>query len=188
MAIKTFSAGEQLTASDTNTYLANSGLVYIKESSGSAVGNIAVNSCFTATFDNYFVVVSVTPSSNVSLWMKLRNGTTDKSANYWWGAFYISMASATSTPTGEGNGASATTAGIRVGALNTNGIFNSWIQVGNPYVNGRTTVQAQPQASESYFRNMSGYHNEAYSADGINIIADSGTITGTVRVYGYRQA
>jgi hypothetical protein len=30
MAIKTFTTGEVLTASDTNTYLANSGLVYVK--------------------------------------------------------------------------------------------------------------------------------------------------------------
>ena len=29
MAIKTFTTGEVLTASDTNTYLANAGLVYI---------------------------------------------------------------------------------------------------------------------------------------------------------------
>jgi hypothetical protein len=30
MAIKTFTTGEVLTASDTNTYLANAGLVFVK--------------------------------------------------------------------------------------------------------------------------------------------------------------
>jgi hypothetical protein len=34
MAIKTFTTGEVLTAADTNTYLANSGLVYVKTHSG----------------------------------------------------------------------------------------------------------------------------------------------------------
>ena len=55
MAIKTFTTGEVLTASDTNTYLANSGLVYITEAALSAT---AIDGIFTSTYDNYRIVVN----------------------------------------------------------------------------------------------------------------------------------
>ena len=50
MAIKTFTTGEVLTAADTNTYLANSGLVYV--ASGTVAANTALNftSLITASF------------------------------------------------------------------------------------------------------------------------------------------
>lgn len=55
MAIKTFTTGEVLTASDTNTYLANSGLVYITEA---ALSTTALDGIFTSTYDNYRIVVN----------------------------------------------------------------------------------------------------------------------------------
>jgi len=57
MAIKTFTTGEVLTAADTNTYLANSGLVYITQATvGAGVLFVTVSNCFSATFDNYKVI------------------------------------------------------------------------------------------------------------------------------------
>ena len=55
MAIKTFTTGEVLTASDTNTYLNNGGLVYITEV---ALSTTALDGIFTSTYDNYLVVVN----------------------------------------------------------------------------------------------------------------------------------
>ena len=57
MAIKTFTTGEVLTASDTNTYLANAGLVYITEVAvGTAVSSVALTNVFSATYDNYRII------------------------------------------------------------------------------------------------------------------------------------
>ena len=59
MAIKTFTAGEVLNASDTNTYLANSGLVYIKQQTiGNLVPSVTVTDAFSADYDNYRVIVT----------------------------------------------------------------------------------------------------------------------------------
>ncbi len=59
MAIKTFATGEVLTASDTNTYLANSGLVYITSTTiGSAVSSVTVSNVFSSTYDNYKIMVN----------------------------------------------------------------------------------------------------------------------------------
>lgn len=59
MAIKTFTTGEVLTASDTNTYLANAGLVYVTSTTvGSAVSSVTVSNCFSSTYDNYKIVIN----------------------------------------------------------------------------------------------------------------------------------
>lgn len=71
MAVKTFSTGEVLTASDTNTYLANAGLVVITPSSvtgatlsgakvtvGTNVSSVTINGVFSSTYDNYKIVIN----------------------------------------------------------------------------------------------------------------------------------
>jgi len=83
MAIKTFTTGEVLTASDTNTYLANSGLVYITEA---ALSTTALDGIFTSTYDNYRIVVNniLTAGSAGLLRFQFRDTTnaTLNSANY----------------------------------------------------------------------------------------------------------
>ena len=59
MAIKTFTSGEILTAANTNEFLANSGLVFVKSQTiGATVPSVDVTDCFSATYDAYRVVVS----------------------------------------------------------------------------------------------------------------------------------
>jgi hypothetical protein len=70
MAIKTFTPGEVLTASDTNIYLANSGYVLVKNQAvgGSSVATLTVTDAFSATYKNYKIVVSGTTSSAGGNW------------------------------------------------------------------------------------------------------------------------
>lgn len=64
MAIKTFSAGEVLTAGDTNTYLANSGLVFISSTNITAGASTAtVSNCFSSTYDRYKILISTSASA-----------------------------------------------------------------------------------------------------------------------------
>ena len=62
MAIKTFTAGEILTAADTNTYLGNSGLVYVTEVAITGA-TTTVSGCFSSSFTNYKIVVDLTASA-----------------------------------------------------------------------------------------------------------------------------
>ena len=58
MAIKTFTTGEVLTASDTNTYLANAGLVFISNTAITAgASSIVVSNCFSSTYDRYKILI-----------------------------------------------------------------------------------------------------------------------------------
>ena len=59
MAIKNFTTGEVLTAADTNTYLANSGLVYVtSQTVGSAVSTVTVPGAFSTTWNDYRIIYS----------------------------------------------------------------------------------------------------------------------------------
>lgn len=72
MAIKTFTTGEVLTASDTNTYLANSGLVYVAQSTPTANATINIDSVFTSTYRNYYVVIRGTASTGSAVYLRWR--------------------------------------------------------------------------------------------------------------------
>ena len=98
MAIKTFTTGEVLTASDTNTYLANAGLVYVTSTTvGSAVSSVTVSNCFSSTYHAYRVVwTNGTMSNNTDLQLKL--GAT--ATNYYQWMTYGGYLSGAATPLG----------------------------------------------------------------------------------------
>ena len=58
MAIKTFTTGEVLTASDTNTYLNNGGLVYISTTTATSGSSVTVSNCFSSTYDAYKIIAT----------------------------------------------------------------------------------------------------------------------------------
>lgn len=58
MAVKTFTTGEVLTASDTNTYLANSGLDYVSGATFSNATTVDITG-FTTTYSMYHVMLQV---------------------------------------------------------------------------------------------------------------------------------
>jgi hypothetical protein len=83
MAIKTFTTGEVLTAADTNTYLANSGLTYITQASATSGSTLSVNNCFSSTYSNYRILIDgYQPSTGAqALNLRLRVGGADASGN-----------------------------------------------------------------------------------------------------------
>jgi hypothetical protein len=82
MAIKTFTTGEVLTASDTNTYLANAGLVYITSTAVSG-STVTVSNCFDSTYDWYKVVLFVTGTVTGSdINIRMRTTSDDSGAVY----------------------------------------------------------------------------------------------------------
>ena len=66
MAVKTFTT-EVLTSADTNTYLANSGLVYITSTTiGTGVSSVTLSSVFSATYDNYRVIYQIGDANTIN--------------------------------------------------------------------------------------------------------------------------
>jgi hypothetical protein len=185
MAIKTFTTGEILTASDTNTYLNNGGLVYIGAYTASAA-TLFIDGCFTSTYDNYLVTFQ---STNVSLtgsfMFKLRASSTPNSTNYNYGGYqYFTNAAASDA---RGSGATE----ITFSAASGSSFTYQTIQLSNPRVAQPTDIMID---FVSYFTthaggSIRGYHSVSTAYDGFQITSNTGaTITGTLRVYGVRQA
>ena len=181
MAIKTFTTGEVLTAADTNTYLANSGLVYVKSQTiGSAVSSVTVSDAFSATYDNYRILVNSTSSTNQSLAITLGASIT----GYYGFLLYGDASSNTVLGVGRNNQPRFD----YIGGGTTSGPATASLDVLNPFANSYTRFPSSPYMDTASYGTMSGEHKIVASYTSFNIIATAGTMTGgTVTVYGYRK-
>jgi hypothetical protein len=184
MAIKTFTTGEVLTASDTNTYLANSGLVYITSTSVTSGSSVSINNCFTSTYDNYRVVVSnLKTTSSVSLSLRLRASSSDNNTNYQYGHAYILF----STASWNVLAATAANAWVAPGNTNTAPGANGTIDIFQPAIATQTGMSGSYQSFDAAIWS-NGSHTATSAFDGFSLVS-AGTFTaGTVTVYGYRKA
>lgn len=160
-------------------------LVFITGATFSASSAVNVDNCFSATYENYQIVISNMSQSNGVDWqMRMRVGGADNSTagSYLFGGNY-------STQGGANNafGSGGTT-------------FWGIHQVANAASSGRTTIEvARPFLADTtditwhgittngtVLRAVrgGGHHTQATSYDGFTIFPASNTITGTYRVYG----
>ena len=180
MAIKTFTTGEVLTAADTNTFLANSGLVYIKEQTvGTTVSSVTVSSAFSSTYDNYKIVYTGgVGSGTTSIRMALGSANTE----YYMMLTFVAWTSSSYTFLGVSNGAHWTT----VGSMDANQTAVN-LDVLNPFASKYTMF------SGMYVRSdlggpIFGVQKSTTSFTAFTLTPDSGTLTGgTITVYGYRK-
>lgn len=186
MAIKTFTTGEVLTAADTNTYLANAGLDYITGTTFTTSSDFNITSCFNATWDSYRIVFSnlIASTNNTQVRFRMLSGTTPLTTN----TYYTQRTFAqVATVSAGGTGSTAVSQGIFGFAndLNRGGLS---ADIFNPFLSVGTGTFAQCLYQYAYQEISSSVVNNTTSYDGIKIMTSAGTISGTVRVYGYRQA
>jgi hypothetical protein len=89
MAVKTFTAGETATAADTNTYLANSGLVYVAGASFSGAVSFDVTG-FTSDYLFFELRMSIGSASATGISGVLFSGATARNATYYGATFFTS--------------------------------------------------------------------------------------------------
>ena len=156
------------------------GLVHINTTSFSAVSNASVNSCFTSAYDNYRVLVNLRGSTDAGGLFRMRAAGTDAATGYRNNILY--------------NGPSNAAAGLyQASATNfyffnhRNGIDLSFsVDIFNPFLTKWTLGQSHfVDSLEMYIAGNKLENTVSY--DGFSIIAGSGNITGTVRVFGYKN-
>jgi hypothetical protein len=183
MAIKTFTGGSVLTASDTNTYLANAGLVYITSvSTGTAQTSKAVTGVFSATYDNYRVLV-YGGSGSADINLRLTLGAT--ATGYYYAGFYAQYSAAGVFATNTANGTY-----MDVGYANAN-TMSACIELENPFATEYTVIRAQGTGSSTtwYRFDYAGFLNNTTSYTDFTLTCSTGNFTGgTIAVYGYRKA
>lgn len=191
MAVKTFAAGEVLTASDTNTYLNNGGLVYITEQAVTSGATLSFNNVFTSTYENYrilFYEFQPATAGN-SLRLRMRAGGTDASTNDYYYAFnglYVDGSTA--------NNFSSAASSIDIGlynSANTIAINYAAVDVFGPARTVRTFMNVNSSLYNAQFgcRNGIAEHNLTNAYDGFTVFPLAGNISNLrIKIYGYRQA
>ena len=100
MAIKTFTAGEVLTASDTNTFLANSGLVYVNSFSTTGNTVLTCDNVFTSAYKNYRVFINMQGVSNINVLLMtyINSSGSDVISSYYSAAMGWDITGSSGTP------------------------------------------------------------------------------------------
>jgi hypothetical protein len=187
--------GDVLTADSTQTLglkwatPATSALTLISSTTFSSSSAHSVNDVFSATYDNYLILINVdSASTGASLNMRLRvSGSDNSNSNYYWVYYGISATSTTLDP-GNSNG-TATQWNIGY-SDDTNGSMET-INIRNPYLSLVTSFNNSYTGIED--NNVYPYHGGGRttvttSYTGFTIFPTSGTISGKVRVYGYANS
>jgi hypothetical protein len=184
MATKTFTTGEVLTASDTNTYLANSGLVFVKQQTiGTAVSSVTVSSAFSGDYDNYRIIISGTVVSGAtnSIYMTISGST---GATYAANGIYMAPNLGTIGALSQAPAVTGFWLGI------SGATFSATFDVMNPFLAKATNVNGQSSSSSgtSYNNTFMGGDSNAASSTGFTIVQQVTNLTGgIITVYGYRE-
>jgi hypothetical protein len=183
MAVKTFTTGEVLTAADTNTYLANSGLVYLNSTTFTSTTSVALNGWLSSSYDNFQLMVYDLSATNLqTLFVKLRLGTTSSSASYYLGGNYAVYTGGS----GILNQNNVTTGwyGINVGTANKT-CFEMVIR--NATAAAQTQMNARGWADDGSSWHTGGGHTVATAYDGLELTCPV-NMTGKLALYGFRKA
>lgn len=151
----------------------------------SAVSTLSINECFTSQYENYLVLIDMTLSSAAAIggWMRA-NGTDDKSANY--ATAYLS-----------GQGGTTVSANGSVNGTNLSWVAGSGqdiaveIKFFSPATNRNTRTSSQSTVTAYGQIPAVGIDTTRHalntSFDGFTIFTTGGTMSGTVRIYGYNN-
>lgn len=161
-------------------------LVYVTGNSFTTSSDVNVDSCFSATYRNYLLIVTITATSTtLALTMQMRaSGADDANANYnysnqvWWNAGAYTI----------GGGTSATSFGQLLNGAAEWEYGHLFIDIGAPQVAERTHVTwigGQLRTTPLQLTNMGhGAFNNITQFDGFSLEPSAGTISGFYRVYG----
>jgi hypothetical protein len=166
---------------------ASTGLALITTQSFSAVSSVSINNCFSADYDNYRVMFSLTATSgNASAYVRLRAGGSD-----WTTSRYYQMSPGLTSGNSVSSNGSEGQSGWEWGTIDPPGIAVMNIDVMSPAM----AVQTRIAGTSAYYngsffvgRALMGVHNSSTSIDGISFYPGSGNYTGSLSIYGYGKA
>lgn len=180
MTFPSFSSGEVLRAADMNAV--GSWLITTVTLTGTSV-NVA--NCFSADYQNYRIIfsgVTVTGAADVA-WRLRAGATTATGANY--DQQNVSVNGGVVTGIAD---VSATTFRGCLGGTTLES--QAVLDICRPFVADTTTysyISFGHYAGAYYFRSGGGLHTLTTSYDSINFLTLGTAMTGTARIYGYRD-
>lgn len=160
------------------------GLTLIATSSPSAQGSVSFNSVFSATYDNYLIVMRLARSGAASINARYRLSGTDAS-----GANYNAQWAFGSTTTAGADSNTAQTSANIVGSAGGADNSTTTLTISSPAIAAPTnSTNLSSYLNGQVIYSNSAYHSLSTAYDGITIFPSAGTITGTIRIYGYANS
>lgn len=206
MAISLVAVGAKITAAITNAIIGvvnAQGLTSVIPTSvagsGVSVGAagkvtfttasaVSVNGCFTSTYDNYLIVFDFTTSGAAGLNVTLRLSGTDATTAY------DSQRATAINATAAAAQSLASTSWVGSGGLGITGARHiGRLQLYKPAIATATGgeiwngVTANPMTTSSGLYQGFLQHQTATAYDGFTFTPGTGTITGSLRIYGYNN-
>jgi hypothetical protein len=183
------SAGQVLTisAAGTSTWTTPSqGLILIRTQSFSAVASSSLDDVFSATYDNYKIIVNTSTSATTSgsIRIHLRASGSDLSlSEYRNGGFLMRATAANANFSGNGD-----TQWRVADSLISNGTIGLSMDIISPFLAQITKMNYVSSGQDASSINGyvgAGIYGDTASASGVKVAVGAGTITGTISVYGY---
>ncbi len=179
----------QVLSKTTNTDLdftwitpASGDLVLLNTTSFSAVSSQSISDVFSTTYNNYKILLKGTTTGNTAINFRMRvSGADATGANY---TFQTIDASGSNIVTSQT--ASATSANFA--ALATD-MSNAQMMLFSPFLAEATsfhTLSAFNVGGARYYQ-YAGSHSLATSYTGLTIATASGSMTGTISIYGFKK-
>lgn len=161
-----------------------SGLTLISSTGFSAVTSFAKDSCFSATYSRYRILVNFdSTSAGVDMSMKLRVGGVDSSAaSYQSKTMYAESAGVWQTFWGN----SLTTGFKATSNMPTTGGYLTF-DISNPFQSLQTNCTMQSGSTDRMVVGTWAF-GATTSFDGFDFISNGATVTGNYKIYGYQES
>ena len=160
------------------------GLTLINTTSFSGVSSQSISDVFSATYKNYLINTDIKTDQFRTVNMRFRVAGSDNStANYTYQTLFASGTSVTGTrSTGQTS--------FIYSYLDGEGPVGVITQIFNPFASERTVIMTKSNSfSQAVIENanFTGVFTATTSFTGFSLLPSAGTMTGTVRVYGYNE-
>ena len=190
MPLTSYTAGEVLTASSLNANFSfaasGNGLVCVKaQTAFSASNSVTADNVFTSTYTNYLLLVNITSTdADLVVAYKNRVGGVSASTNY-----NFQRVTFTGTTTDPARSTAQTS--FRLGQASTASSFFT-VNIAGPQLAAQTNLfsngifnDATATTPVAIFN--AGNHSTATAFDGLELLTNTGTITGFYSVFGYSK-
>jgi hypothetical protein len=165
---------------------APSGLVHVATESFSAVSSVSLNGVFTSAYENYKIIAEFSGStSGANTNLRYRAAGSDESAALY---YYQRVTFAGTTVSAER--VSTATNIFLTTTDGTNETHLTDFVISNPFAatTTRSNMQSSARTTVVTARQVSSWLNTTTQYDGFSFIHSTGTMTGTIRVYGYQNS
>jgi hypothetical protein len=177
--------GQQLAEDVETEIISSGGLSLITSQTFSAQSSVSVNNCFTTTYQNYRVIIDSNASGNTGIVFRFRaSGSDNTTSNYFKTGIYAGNGVAVTSQANSG------AAQFDPGVLSVTRHRLTW-DILSPQAAERTFVSGiNPESIDGILNiyTFVGAFQATTQFDGFTFSVGSGTTTGTIRVYGYKNS